>query len=35
MSESEPILLSEKISEKNTWTMVKPHLFTILYFFYQ
>lgn len=30
MSESEPILLSEKISEKNTWTMVKPHLFTIL-----
>lgn len=30
MTDSEPILLSEKISEKNTWTMVKPHLFTIL-----
>ena len=29
-TESEPILLSEKISEKNTWTMVKPSVFTVL-----
>lgn len=29
-TESEPILLSEKVSEENTWTMVKPHIFTVL-----
>ncbi len=30
MTEQEPILLSEKISEQSTWTMVKPHIFTVL-----
>ena len=30
MTEQEPILLSEKISEESTWTMVKPHIFTVL-----
>ena len=30
MTEQEPILLSEKVREDSTWTMVKPHIFTIL-----
>jgi Ca2+/Na+ antiporter len=30
MTEQEPILLSEKVREKSTWTMVKPHIFTVL-----
>ena len=30
MTEQEPILLSEKVREKGTWTMVKPHIFTVL-----
>ena len=29
-TESEPILLTEKLSEKSTWKMVKPTVFTVL-----